>query len=221
MPSRRSDRGRVMAKMLRENPEVFRMAAEVVDPTPISDALAIKDDPTNPLNYLAAVPMLGNAVPFAKAIRKLKAGKKLGPDDLPDHNWRYDDTVTPEELRKDFAEDFLTDIEYEDLKGQDLIDEVEGLRKVDEDLYNAVGENMPDYMRNIDAEDMAATTKSAPELPSKTSGPTPDNTKLEAMMVLEQLRDAPLRYQLEVMADLREKNPVLWKVVSKVLNSRP
>lgn len=194
MPTRRSDRGRMLAKQMRENPEQLGTILSVMDPTPISDVKAIADEPTNWFNYLAAVPFLGNAAKFAKAI------KRSNIDDLPaDQRWRFDEDATPDEMRKVFAEEYITDLELNDLKGQDLIDEVGQLRQVDEDLYNAVGENLPDYMRNVDLT------------------PPTDLQVKDAQGLIQELMGADATTLERAYKDLADNDPKILKLVQDAL----
>jgi hypothetical protein len=193
-------KSRAMAKALRD-PErakaMFRGMVEVADPTPISDILAIKENPRDPLNYLAAIPMLGNAAAFAKAIRRSNI------DDLPaDQKWRFDDDSTPDDMRQVFAEEFITDLELNDLQGQDLIDEVESLRKVDEDLYQAVGENLPSYMRNVDARTIESATRLEME---------------DARRIAEELQGASPEVVARAYKDLEVNDPMVLQLVQRIL----
>lgn len=78
MPSRRSDRGRALAKAIRENPELGKMMAELSEPYGTISAMSdIKDEPTNPMNYIYAMPVIGDAARFAgKGKKALDIAKK-------------------------------------------------------------------------------------------------------------------------------------------------
>lgn len=66
MPSRRSDRGNALARAIRENPELGQMMAEFTEPYGTISALQdIEEEPTNPMNYIYAMPVIGDAARFA------------------------------------------------------------------------------------------------------------------------------------------------------------
>lgn len=207
MPSRRSDRGRMLAKALSpENRETADLALQFTEPYgTIRGIQDLKEDPSDPWNYLAAIPMLGRAGAFAKAIRKNNI------DDLPkESQWRYDSTTTPQEMRKHYAEDYIGDLQDADLQGQELIDEVLELKKVDEDLYNAVGENMPDYMKNVD------TT------PPKTFSQLEPNQQRWAMEdareIVSELMEAPAETVAQTLSDLAQNDPPVLELVKRALD---
>ena len=207
MPSRRSDRGRMLAKALSpENRETADLALQFTEPYgTIRGIQDLKEDPSDPWNYLAAIPMLGRAGAFAKAIRRNNI------DDLPkESQWRYDSTTTPQEMRKHYAEDYIGDLQDADLQGQELIDEVLELKKVDEDLYNAVGENMPDYMKNVD------TT------PPKTFSQLEPNQQRWAMEdareIVSELMEAPAETVAQTLSDLAQNDPPVLELVKRALD---
>lgn len=207
MPSRRSDRGRMLAKALSpENRETADLALQFTEPYgTIRGIQDLKEDPSDPWNYLAAIPMLGRAGAFAKAIRRNNI------NDLPKENqWRYDSTTTPQEMRKHYAEDYIGDLQDADLQGQELIDEVLELKKVDEDLYNAVGENMPDYMKNVD------TT------PPKTFSQLEPNQQRWAMEdareIVSELMEAPAETVAQTLSDLAQNDPPVLELVKRALD---
>jgi hypothetical protein len=177
-----------------------------MDPTPASDIAALKEDPTDPWNYLAAVPMLGNAAQFARAIRK---GDAL---DLPkDFQWRVDKDTTPDEMRKIYAEEFITDLEVEGLEGQALIDEVMELQKVDPDLYEAVGEHMPDFMKNIDT-----TTETFESLSDVGKAVAME----DANRIIAELAGSPPEVIQQALKELAQNDPAVLQLVRQGLSAQ-
>ena len=197
----------MLAKALSpENRETADLALQFTEPYgTIRGIQDLKEDPSDPWNYLAAIPMLGRAGAFAKAIRRNNI------NDLPKENqWRYDSTTTPQEMRKHYAEDYIGDLQDADLQGQELIDEVLELKKVDEDLYNAVGENMPDYMKNVD------TT------PPKTFSQLEPNQQRWAMEdareIVSELMEAPAETVAQTLSDLAQNDPPVLELVKRALD---
>jgi hypothetical protein len=74
MPSRYSDRGRMLAKAMREDPELeqAKMLAEFSEPYgTISAVNRIRQGEADPFDYLAAVPLLGIPARLAKKSKKV------------------------------------------------------------------------------------------------------------------------------------------------------
>lgn len=207
MPSRRSDRGRMLAKALSpQNKENVDLALQFTEPYgTIRGVQDLKEDPSDPWNYLAAVPMLGRAAAFAKAIRKGNI------NDLPKENqWRYDESTTPQEMRQHYAEDYIGDLQDAELQGQDLIDEVMELKAVDEDLYQAVGENMPSYMKNVDT--------TPPKTFSQLDVDAQRYAMQDAQEIVADLIDAPPEELAQTLSDLAQNDPPVLELVKRALD---
>ena len=132
----------MLAKALSpQNKENVDLALQFTEPYgTIRGVQDLKEDPSDPWNYLAAIPMLGRAAAFAKAIRKGNI------NDLPKENqWRYDESTTPQEMRQHYAEDYIGDLQDAELQGQDLIDEV--IAKAEKIRPARDGILRPDYPR--------------------------------------------------------------------------
>ena len=206
MPSRRSDRGRMLARAVSpENRESTDLAMQFTEPYgTIRGIQDLKEDPSDPWNYLAAVPMLGRAAAFAKAIRRSNV------DDLPkESQWRYDEQSTPQEMRRHYAEDYIGDLQDADLQGQELIDEVMELKRVDEDLYNAVGENMPDYMKNVDT--------TPPATFSQLDESAQRYALQDAQEIVAELAQAPPQEIAQALSDLAQNDPPVRELVVRAL----
>jgi len=168
-----------MADALRQGVQKYgpyaRLTAELLDPTPVSDAVAIVEEPTNPLNYLAAIPLVGNAAVFAKAAQAARRGK-FDPDMLPeDVRYRFDEDATDEDIKRVFAEEFITELEANDVKGLDIVENAEQVADIDQGLYDAISKEMPDYMKNIDAtEELPSMDSMFDDLVSELQGEATD-----------------------------------------------
>jgi len=89
MPTRRSDRGRVLAKMLRENGPMVQATMEMTEPYgTISSVANVLRGNGGALDYLSAVPLIGGPARAAKKAKKLRQAERA-PEELvfrPDYN---------------------------------------------------------------------------------------------------------------------------------------